>query len=127
VGRKRLVGISGVVAGVGNLLLLSTIWMPNLIMIYVAGTIIGVGTGLFMTANWALGTDLAPREEAGRYLGVSNLAGAGAGIVGAGIGGLVADYLNGFRPGLGYFTIFACYALLFVLSSISLRQVRQEA
>jgi MFS family permease len=127
VGRKRLVGISGVVAGVGNVLLLTTIWVPNLAMVYVAGTIIGMATGLFMTANWALGTDLAPSEEAGRYLGVSNLAGAGAGIIGAGIGGLVADYLNGYRPGLGYFTIFACYALLFILSSISLRQVRQEA
>jgi MFS family permease len=126
VGRKRLVGISGVVAGLGNVLLLSTIWVPNLIMVYVAGTIIGLGTGLFMTANWALGTDLAPRDEAGRYLGVSNLAGAGAGIVGAGIGGLMADYLNSFRPGLGYFTVFACYALLFFLSSVSLRRVRQE-
>lgn len=126
VGRKRLVGISGVVAAFGNVLLLSTIWVPNLAMIYVAGTIIGMATGLFMTANWALGTDLAPSEEAGRYLGVSNLAGAGAGIVGAGIGGLIADYLNGFRPGLGYFAIFACYALLFALSSVSLRQVRQE-
>ena len=50
-----------------------------------------MATGLFMTANWALGTDLVPAGEAGRYLGVSNLAGAGAGIVGAGIGGLVAD------------------------------------
>jgi MFS family permease len=127
VGRKRLVGISGAIAAAGNLLLLSTIWVPNLTMIYVAGTIIGVGTGLFMTANWALGTDLAPREEAGRYLGISNLAGAGAGIVGAGIGGLVADYLNGYRPGLGYFTIFACYALLFALSSVSLRRVQRQA
>jgi MFS family permease len=127
VGRKRLVGISGVVAGVGNVLLLSTIWVPNLTMVYIAGTIIGMATGLFMTANWALGTDLVPPDEAGRYLGISNLAGAGAGIIGAGIGGLVADYLNGIRPGLGYFTIFACYALLFVLSSVSLLRVRREA
>jgi MFS family permease len=127
VGRKRLVGISGVVAGAGNVLLLSTIWVPNLTMVYIAGTIIGMATGLFMTANWALGTDLVPPDEAGRYLGVSNLAGAGAGIVGAGIGGLMADYLNGIRPGLGYFTIFACYAVLFVLSSVSLGWVRKKA
>jgi MFS family permease len=127
VGRKRLVGISGVVAGAGNVLLLSTIWVPNLTMVYIAGTIIGMATGLFMTANWALGTDLVPADEAGRYLGVSNLAGAGAGIVGAGIGGLMADYLNGIRPGLGYFTIFACYAVLFVLSSVSLGWVRKKA
>ncbi|MDP2975200.1 MAG: PucC family protein [Anaerolineales bacterium] len=99
--------------------------MPNLAMLYVAGTIIGLATGLFMTANWALGTDLVPADEAGRYLGVSNLAGAGAGIVGAGIGGLVADYLNGIRPGLGYFAIFASYAVLFALSTVSLLGMRK--
>ena len=127
VGRKRLVGISGLMAAAGGFLLLTTIWVPNLVMVYVAGTIIGLATGLFMTANWALGTDLVPAEEAGRYLGVSNLAGAGAGIVGAGIGGLMADYLNGIRPGLGYFAIFASYAVLFVLSTVSLLWVRKES
>ncbi len=125
IGRKRLVGISGITAAAGNFLLLSTIWVPNLMTIYIAGTIIGLGTGLFMTANWALGTDLVPSAEAGRYLGISNLAGAGAGIVGAGIGGLIADYLNGYRPGLGYFAIFASYAVLFALSAVSLIGVRE--
>lgn len=125
IGRKRLVGLSGMVASLGNFLLLGTIWVPNLTMIYIAGTIIGLGTGLFMTANWALGTDLVPAAEAGRYLGISNLAGAGAGIIGAGIGGLIADYLNGYRPGLGYFSIFASYAILFALSAVSLLGVRR--
>jgi MFS family permease len=125
VGRKRLVGISGLVAAAGGFLLLSTIWVPSLAMIYVSGTIIGLATGLFMTANWALGTDLVPDAEAGRYLGVSNLAGAGAGIVGAGIGGLIADQLNAYRPGLGYFAIFASYAVLFALSTLTLVGVKK--
>jgi MFS family permease len=124
IGRKRLVGLSGLMAAAGGFLLLSTIWVPNLVMVYIAGTIIGLATGLFMTANWALGTDLVPADEAGRYLGISNLAGAGAGIVGAGIGGLIADYLNAYRPGLGYFAIFASYAVLFALSTVSLIGVR---
>jgi MFS family permease len=93
-------------------------------VIYVGGSIVGLAAGLFTTANWAMGTDLAPREEAGHYLGVSNLAGAGAGVVGASLGGPMADYLNGFRPGLGYFAIFGCYGLLFVLSTVSLLGVR---
>ncbi len=125
IGRRLLTALSGVTAAVGGFLLLSTIWVPNLVMIYIAGTIIGLGTGLFMTANWALGTDLVPPQEAGRYLGISNLAGAGAGIVGAGIGGLVADQLNLFKPGLGYFAIFASYAVLFALSAVSLLGVRE--
>jgi len=126
VGHRRLVGLSGLVAAVGGFILLGTIWVPNLPLVYVAGTFIGVATGFFMTSNWALGTELVPASEAGRYLGVSNLAGAGAGIVGAGIGGLVADYLNGFHPGLGYFAIFASYAVLFALSAVSLMGVRKQ-
>lgn len=125
-GCRRVVGLSGLLAAVGGCVLLGTIWAPNLPLIYVAGGIVGLGAGLFMTANWALGTGLAPADEAGRYLGISNLAGAGAGMIGKGIGGPVADYLNGYQPGLGYFAIFAAYAILFVLSTVSLRWVRQD-
>ncbi|MCK5633546.1 MAG: hypothetical protein KAI06_00575, partial [Anaerolineales bacterium] len=72
---------------------------------------------------WALGTDLVPPKEAGRYLGISNLAGAGAGIVGAGIGGPMADFFNQIQPGLGYLIIFAIYASLFLLSVVALRGI----
>jgi MFS family permease len=126
IGRTRLVAISGIVAAAGNVLLLITIWIPNLTIVYIAGTIIGVATGLFMTANWALGTDLVPAGEAGRYLGISNLAGAGAGIIGAGIGGLVADYINHYYMGLGYFAVFAAYAVLFALSAVTLLGMRED-
>lgn len=115
-GHQRLVALSGSVAVVGTLLLLGTIWLPNLTLIYIAGIILGLATGLFVTTNWALGTRLAPPEEAGRYLGVSNLAGAGAGMIGAGIGGPMADALEQVLPGLGYFVIFAAYGVLFLLS-----------
>ena len=79
-----------------------------------------------MTANWAMGTNLVPSKEAGRYLGISNLAGAGAGMIGSGIGGPVADYLNQSTPGLGYFVIFATYAVLFALSVVSLRFIHGQ-
>ena len=61
-------------------------------MIYIAGTIIGLGDGAVHDRQLGPGHRPGPTAEAGRYLGVSNLAGAGAGIVGAGIGGLVADF-----------------------------------
>jgi MFS family permease len=125
IGRTRLVALSGIVAAMGNVLLLITIWVPNLVIVYIAGTIIGLATGLFMTANWALGTDLVPAGEAGRYLGISNLAGAGSGIIGAGIGGLVADYINHYYMGMGYFAIFAAYAVLFALSTVTLLGMRE--
>jgi MFS family permease len=124
IGRKRLVGYSGLVAGGGTLLLLVA---GNLPLVLVSGCIIGIGAGVFMATNWALGTDLAPPEEAGRYLGISNLAGAGAGIVGAGIGGPMADFFNAHRPGLGYLVVFAIYGALFFLSTAALAKVRPGA
>lgn len=127
IGRTRLVAVSGALAALGTALLLGMIWLPVVGLMYAAGAVIGVATGLFMTANWAMGADLVPPAEAGRFLGVSNLAGAGAGIVGTGIGGPMADYLNGFLPGLGYFAIFAAYGVLFALSAVSLRWVKRQA
>lgn len=122
---KRLVAVSGVVAALGGIVLMGTIWVPSEVLIYVAGIILGAATGVFMTANWAMGTNLVPPAEAGRFLGISNLAGAGAGMIGGSIGGPVADYLNLGTPGLGYFAIFAAYVALFALSAVSLRFIRQ--
>jgi Na+/melibiose symporter-like transporter len=120
VGRRRLVALSGLVAAGGTFLLLLAGDLP---LVIVAGSIVGLGTGTFMASNWALGTELAPPAEAGRYLGIANLAGAGAGIVGAGIGGPLADFINRLEPGLGYLVIFALYGGLFLLSAVVLVKV----
>jgi MFS family permease len=120
-GHKSLVGVSGLVAALGTCALSLGMAMANQPLVYVGGCIVGLGAGLFITSNWALGTDLVPSEEAGRYLGISNLAGAGAGMIGRGIAGPMADWINQYRPGLGYFVIFGCYVVLFVLSTLSLR------
>ncbi|MGE5223536.1 MAG: MFS transporter [Omnitrophica WOR_2 bacterium] len=124
-GRKSLVAISGLVAALGTLIALL---FPNLVIIFLGGGLIGIATGLFYSANWALGTDLVPKAEAGRYLGISNLAGAGAGAVGAYIGGPIADYFTVHfpqMPGLGYILLFSIYGLLFLLSVLALAGVRE--
>jgi MFS family permease len=93
-------------------------------LVIVSGCIIGLGSGTFMATNWALGTDLAPKDQAGKFLGISNLAGAGAGIVGVGIGGPMADFFNALQPGLGYLVIIGLYGVLFLFSTLALTQVR---
>ncbi len=125
-GHRKMVGLSGMVGAAGAVLILGTIWAPSKGLLYAAGLVLGLAVGLFTSTNWALGTSLVPKEEAGRYLGISNLAGAGAGIVGTGIGGPVADSLNAVSPGMGYFVLFGTYAVLFVLSVVSLRWVKPE-
>ncbi len=127
VGRKKVVAWSGVIAAVGTAL---TLLAANLKLVFVGGCIIGMATGIFYTASWALGTSLVPEGEAGRYLGISNLAGAGAGAVGAYIGGPVADFFTRHTPdapGLGYVVIFAIYGLLFLLSTLLLAKVQAPA
>ena len=126
IGRKLLLGLSGVLATVGTIILLLS---PNMTVIMIGGCIVGAAIGVFFTTNWALGTDIVPKKDAGKFLGISNLAGAGAGAVGAYIGGPIADYFTaGFpqTPGLGYMLIFAIYAALFLISSIVLIKVPEQ-
>ncbi|HDQ72698.1 MAG TPA: MFS transporter, partial [Chloroflexi bacterium] len=102
VGRKKIVAWSGLIAALGTGV---TLFAINLTLVFVGGSIIGIATGIFYTASWALGTSLVPKDEAGRFLGISNLAGAGAGAVGAYIGGPLADFFTRYTPdapGLGY-------------------------
>jgi MFS family permease len=86
--------------------------------VYVGGSLIGVAVGMFYTANWALGTEIVPRSQAGGYLGLSNLAGAGSGAIGAYIGGPIADRV-------GYVLLFAVYGALFLLSILALRGIKE--
>lgn len=123
-GNRFMVMLSGLLAALGVLIAIS---IPNLTVIFIGALLIGVGTGIFYSANWALGTTLVPREQAGRYLGVANLAGAGAGAVGAYIGGPVADLFTRNFPnqaGLGYVLLFGLYGVMFLLSIAALSRVK---
>lgn len=124
IGHKRTVAIAGLLAAIGTAI---AVVAPDMNVIYVGGIFIGAGTGMFYTANWALGTELVPKAEAARYLGISNLAGAGAGAVGAYIGGPIADYFTIRAPavaGLGYILLFAIYGALFLFSMLALARIK---
>jgi len=125
-GSKRLVIASGIIATFGTVILIIS---SNLTLIYVGGVLVGIATGVFYTSNWALGTGLVPPGEAGRYLGISNLAGAGAGAVGAYIGGPIADFFSSNFPdipGLGYVLLFSIYGILFLFSVLAVSRVKSN-
>lgn len=127
IGQKRTVAIAGIIGAIGVAIALP---LPDLTYIYIGGLFIGIAAGMFYTANWALGTKLVPSAEAGRYLGISNLAGAGAGAVGAYIGGPIADFFTARFPeipGIGYVLLFAIYGALFLLSVAALVRVQEPA
>lgn len=116
-GKKPLIFLSGILASIGTLLVILT---PNMPLIYVGGILIGLASGIFFVANWALGTELVPEKEAGRWLGISNLAGAGAGAIGGFIGGPIGD-------GAGYIVLMGLYGFLFLFSTIALLKIKPEA
>ncbi|MRR32283.1 MFS transporter, partial [bacterium] len=49
-GRKKLLAAAGILAAIGSLLLIFSSTIP---MVMVAGAFLGLGTGTFMSANWA--------------------------------------------------------------------------
>ncbi len=116
IGKKPLIIVSGLVAAVGTAVV---VLIPSLPAIYAGGCCIGAAIGLFYSANWALGTGIVPSDQAGRYLGLSNIAGAGAGAIGAYIGGPIAD-------SYGYGLLFGIYGVMFLLSILALWGVKVE-
>jgi MFS family permease len=88
------------------------------------GAIIGAGMGLFLTSNWALANRLAPPDEAGKYIGLTNIATAGAGAV-AGLLGPIIDRINIAKSGayLGYTFLFVLGAICMLASLVFLKWI----
>ncbi len=96
--------------------------------LYLFGGIIGGGTGVFLSVNWALATDLIPVDEAGKYLGLSNLATAGAGAASR-LAGPLIDGVNALRPGtyLGYPVVFVLASVATLAGTVLLLRIRKTA
>jgi Na+/melibiose symporter-like transporter len=109
-GHKRILYLASRIGAVGSLLLL---WARTPSTLLIFGSVFGAGIGLFLTSNWALANLLAPSEQAGRYLGLSNLATAGAGAV-ARLTGPLIDAFNNARDGMFY-----GYTFLFILGAVA--------
>ena len=120
-GHRRVQAVACAVSAVGSILLL---WARTYGLLLMFGAVLGAGIGLFLTANWALATTLAPRAEAGKYLGLTNLATAGAGALGR-LEGPMLDVLNNARPGAwwGYTVLFAMGVVGAAISVVLLRRV----
>lgn len=121
IGRKPLHVAAALLVTIGNLLMMLAD-SPSSILIF--SSVIGAGIGLFVSANWALANDHAPVGEAGKFLGLTNLATAGAGALSR-LAGPGIDTLNALKPGayLGYDGLFILAAVAAFLSLFALRSV----
>jgi MFS family permease len=87
---------------------------------------------MFLAVDWALMTDIIPKASSGRYMGISNVATATAGIFALLLGGKLMDLVNAIAGyGTGPRAAFLLAVVLFALGALLLRPVveprRQEA
>jgi MFS family permease len=115
-GKKILIASSGLAVAVGAMVV---VLAPSMSIIYVGACLVGAGVGLFYSSNWALGTEIVPKEQAGRFLGIQNIAGAGAGAIGAYIGGSIADHMS-------YMLLMGIYGLMAFVSIFALFGVQKK-
>jgi MFS family permease len=116
-GRKPVMLAAGLVAFAGAGLLLFAHAKP---LLTVAGAVIGMGIGAFLTASWALATDIVPRQEAARYLGIANIATCiGSGVARL-LGGVLIDPINRAlgSSSSGYLLLFTLAAASFLVSAL---------
>lgn len=109
IGAERLMNAAMAVTALGGLCL---VFVSNMQQLTLLAGIIGAGMGFYLTSNWTLAVKLAPEEQAGRFMGLTNLATAGASALGR-LEGPVIDLLNRYSTDAywGYkFMFFFCFA-----------------
>ena len=144
VGRRPLILVGGLLGALGVLVLVFSHYelLPSAVLQPIAaalkvpplaaqatlvGLLIGVGYGLFFAVDWAFLQDIIPADEAGLFMGFSNIATAGAGIIARFIGGFLLDPFNaGPRllglPG-GYPVIFTVFFVWMLVGGLLILKV----
>ena len=146
-GRRPLIFISGLLGAAGTSVLVFSHyqWVPSTVLAPLAhllrvpelavqatlvGLVIGAGLGIFLSVDWAFIQDIIPGHQGGLYMGFSNIATAGAGIIAVFAGGLLLDPFNaGPRilglPG-GFVVVFSVFVVWFVIGSLSILKVPER-
>ena len=88
----------------------------------------GIASGTFLAVDWALMTDIIPKASSGRYMGLSNVATATAGIFALAAGGVVMDIVGGpDRTGAGPRAALGVAIVAYVVAAVLLAPVREPA
>ncbi|OGO22090.1 MAG: hypothetical protein A2Y54_06850 [Chloroflexi bacterium RBG_16_51_16] len=123
-GAKRILVAGSILGAMGILLMPLAVDIKGMT---VFGSLLGAGIGLFLTSNWALANKLAPAGEAGKFLGLTNIATAGSAAL-ARLEGPVIDILNAAKPGAwwGYKSLFMFGGVCILLSVYFLSRIDEK-
>jgi MFS family permease len=124
IGARLVIYVASLISAIGAFLVVAAKDIPSLT--FFAG-ILGAGIGLYLSSNWALASRLAPKEEAGKFLGLTNLATAGASAVSK-LGGIPVDVVNNAFTGhyYGYTGLFVLGGIFMLLSTFLLHKVKEN-
>ncbi len=92
IGRKKVIYISCLIGAVGVALVALAGSFPLALL---GSVTYGLSAGIFLAVDWALMTDIIPKASSGRYMGLSNVATASAGVLAIAVGGTLMDVIGG--------------------------------
>ncbi len=120
IGRKPIAVSSALLGALGIIVI---ILFQNESSILIAAGILGIATGAFSSTNWALATDLVAKGKEARYLGLANMATAGAGAL-AGLFGPLITHYEAIREDLGYQVMLIACLVFFVIGALILLRMK---
>ena len=119
-GRKPMIYLACVVAAIG---MVGVALAPSPEWAVAAYLPFGLGAGIFLSVDWALMTDVIPKETTGRYMGILNAGTAAAGPVYLIIAGLTLDAFSRIELGLGPRAAMMVAAAFLLLAGVALTRV----
>lgn len=122
-GRKRMIYLAAAIGFVG-MAGITLSQSPTQALLCVIP--IGVGGGVFLAVDWALMTDIIPKAESGRYMGISNVVTGASGALAGAIAFVILDYGNRISYGLGPRLAFGVACGYYLLGAVLLRPVDER-
>lgn len=121
IGRKPVIYASCLVGSAG---LAITALAPSIPVALVGAALFGASAGTFLAVDWALITDIIPRANSGRYMGLSNVATGSSTVFAVMTGGLTLDLFNNvFGLGTGPRAAYLLGAVYYLVAIVLLRPV----
>jgi MFS family permease len=122
-GRKRMIFLAAAIGFIG-MAGIAMSQSPTQALVFVV--LVGIGGGIFLAVDWALMTDIIPKAESGRYMGISNVVTGASGALAAAIGFVILDFGNKISYGLGPRLAFAVACSYYVIGALLLRPVDEH-
>ncbi len=123
IGRRPIALTSGLLGALSIVLIYLS--GQNLTYIMLCSGLAGIALGAFLSSNWALATDLVPKGEEARFLGLTNLASAGGAALARLIGPLI-DFGNSQSHNLGYSLMLGACFVYFIIGSLLLLKIKRR-